>query len=310
MVFLNFLDTLQLMMGLFIPMALAFFLYKFKMVDASFTKGLSALLYNISLPCSILDSMMVDITPAEIMESISLPVLALVIVIISLGAGLLIAKLIEKDKKKHGIIAFSFIFSNFTFTAYPILEKLYDKQAVFYASIYNFTMFTAVLTIGVILIKKSSLDNIDCKLTLKDLFSVPFFALILGIILLFIPADMPAFIKTTVSSLSATTTPLGVMLTGLVVAKTGSFNLKNIKIYIVSVFRLLILPVAAMFILKLLGFTGYMLCVPVIILANPIAVNLVILSENFNAASDESASYVLISSVLSVITLPVIYNII
>ena len=307
---MNFIDTLQLLMGLFIPMAIGYFLYKSKMVDNVFVKGLSALLYNVSLPCSILDSMMQKISLDELLKSATFPLMALVIVFVSFVLGYLVSLLIEKDKKKRNIIMFSFIVSNFTFTAYPILEKLYGKQSIFYASMYNFTMFTSVLIIGTILMKRASLDeNIKPTITKKDLKSTPFLALILGFILLFIPFEMPSFIKTSISQLSATTTPLGTMLTGLIIAKAGKIDLKNFKIYITSAFRLLIIPASVIFTLWALGFSGHYVYVPGIILANPVAVNLVIFSENFNSYPEESANYVLITSVLSIITLPLIYGI-
>ncbi len=306
---MSFTDTLQLLMGLFIPMAIGFMLYKSKMVDKSFIKGLSALLYNVSLPCSILDSMMQKVSLNELKECATLPLMALIIITITMMLGILVSCIIEKNKKKRNIIIFSFTVSNFTFTAYPILEMLYGKQSVFFASMYNFSMFTAVLVIGTILLKRASLDDIPPKLTLKDLKSTPFLALILGFILLFIPIEFPKFITTSISQLSATTTPLGTLLTGLVIAKAGKADFKNIKIYITSAFRLLIIPISAIFILWGLGFTGYFVYVPVIILANPIAVNLVIFAENFNSYSEESASYVLISSLLSIITLPIVYSI-
>lgn len=306
---MNFIDTLQLMMGLFIPMAIGYFLFKFKMVDKAFIKGLSVLLYNVSLPCSILDSMMQKVSLSELLESSVLPLVALVIVVSTLIMGVIVSSVIERNKKKRNIIIFSFVVSNFTFTAYPILELLYGKQSIFYASLYNFTMFSSVLVIGTLLMKKASEDNIPPKLTLKDLKSTPFLALMLGFILLFVPIEFPAFVKTTISQLSATTTPLGVMLTGLVIAKSGKIDIKNIKIYITSAFRLLIIPISAIFSLWALGFTGHFVYVPAIILANPVAVNLVIFAENFNAYSEESANYVLITSVLSVITLPIVYSI-
>ncbi len=306
---MNFLDTLQLLMGLFIPMAIGYFLYHKKMVDASFIKGVSVLLYNVSLPCSILDSMMQKITLNELLKSVKLPVMALIILIICFIAAFVLGKVIEKNKKKRNIIIFSLLFSNFTFTAYPILEMLYGKQSVFFASLYNFTMFASVLVVGTILMKSASQDNIECRLTLKDLKSTPFLALILGMILLFIPVEIPYFIKTTVTQLGSTTTPLGVLLTGLVIAKSGKVDIKNYKIYIVSLFRLLIIPISTVFALWAMGFSGYTVYVPAIILANPVAVNLVIFGENFNSYPEDCANYVLITSILSVITLPIVYSI-
>ena len=219
------------MLGLFIPMAIGFFMYKSKMVDKSFTKGVSALLYNVSLPCSILQSMLVKIPLSELYKSIALPLISIIVIFLGFILARLIAPLIEKDKRNHGLIWFSFLFSNFTFTTYPILENLFGPEAVFYASIYNLGMFIGVLTIGAYSVKKSSKNDADCSFSLKDLFSIPFFALLLGLVLLFIPVEFPKFITTAISSLGATTTPLGVILTGLVLAKSEKINLlKNIKI--------------------------------------------------------------------------------
>ena len=306
---LTFLDTLQLLMGLFIPMAIGFFLYRTKMVDKTFIKGLSVLLYNVSLPCSILDSMMKSITLSELIQTAVFPLIALVVIILTFILGVVVSLVIEKNSKKRNIIIFCVMISNFTFTAYPILEMLYGKDSIFYASMYNFVMFASVLVIGTILIKNASCDDIDRSLTLKDLKSTPFLALILGFVLLFIPVQIPAFIKTTISQLSATTTPLGVLLTGLVIAKAGKVDFKNFKIYITSAFRLIIIPILAIFILKLIGFSGNYIYVPAIILANPVAVNLVIFAENFNSYPEECANYVLITSLISIITLPVVYHV-
>lgn len=306
---MNFWDTLQLLMGLFIPMAIGYFLYHKKMVDVSFVKGVSVLLYNVSLPCSILDSMMQKISLNELLKSAKLPAMALIILIVCFIIAYILGKVIEKNKKKRNIIIFSLLFSNFTFTAYPILEMLYGKQSVFFASLYNFTMFASVLVVGTILMKSASSDGMESKLTLKDLKSTPFLALIIGMILLFIPVEIPYFIKTTVTQLGSTTTPLGVLLTGLVIAKSGKIDIKNIKIYTVGLFRLLIIPILTVFTLWALGFSGYYVYVPAIILANPVAVNLVIFGENFNAYPEDCANYVLITSVLSVITLPIVYSI-
>ena len=283
MIILSFFDTFQLILGLLIPMGIGFLMYKLKLVDKSFTKGVSALLYNVSLPCSILQSMLVKIPFEDIKRSISLVLISAAAIGITFFLSKIIARLIEKDKRKYGLIAFSFMISNFTFTAYPILEKLYNAEAVFYASIFNLSMFTGVLTLGAYSVKKSSKNDTDCSFKLKDLFSIPFFSLILGFILLFIPIEMPAFITTTLSSMGATTTPLGVLLTGLVLAKSEKINLKKLKYYVVALFRLIIIPISAMFILRFLGFEGHNLYVPVIILANPIAVNLVIFSETYEA---------------------------
>ena len=100
---LNFLDTLQLLMGLFIPMAIGYFLYKKQMVDKTFVKGLSVLLYNVSLPCSILDSMMQKLSLEELIKSATFPIMALVMVAFSAVVGIVVSTLIEKNKKKRNI---------------------------------------------------------------------------------------------------------------------------------------------------------------------------------------------------------------
>ena len=96
---MNFLDTFQLMLAMFIPMAIGFFMYKKKLVDKGFIKGVSVLLYNVTLPCSILDSMLVKIPLEDIKNSFILPVIAFIIILIVFGVSKIVAPLIEKDKK-------------------------------------------------------------------------------------------------------------------------------------------------------------------------------------------------------------------
>jgi predicted permease len=74
----------------------------------------------------------------------------------------------------------------------------------------------------------------------------------------------------------------------------------------VAVFiRLVGIPLAVFAALKLLGFSGYLLIVPVLFSAMPAAANISILADQFGGNEELASRLVFISTLFSVFTLPV-----
>ena len=103
------------------------------------------------------------------------------------------------------------------------------------------------------------------------------------------------------------TTPLAMILAGLLLAQA---DLKQIfrapKVYILSGIRLLGLPFLFMGILYLCGARGIRLSIPVLITAMPVAANLAMMAEKFERDAYLSAQIVFLSTLLSVITIPIV----
>lgn len=303
---MTYLDNLKLILTLFLPVFIGIGFYKTGLVSKSFPKQLVTLLFNILLPCSIISSMQYDIPFEEFLKATPLHIISILSVLGGYLLAIPVAKLIEKDEKNRCIIWFSFMFSNFIYSAYPILEGFYGKESIFYASLFNVFQFVLNLTLGISIMQKCGDSGVKEKFSFKKFISPPFVALVIGILLFVFDIKLPSVIGNTVNSLGSMATPLSMLTIGMIVAREKSFDFKDRNAYIVSLFRLIIIPILTIYILKAFGCSGYMLYVPVIISANPFSVNTVLFSENYGGRSDIGANYIIISSVLSIFTIPFI----
>lgn len=303
---MTYLKNLQVIIALFIPLFLGVLLYRKKLVGADFPKGLSNYLFYIALPCTIIRSMQFDISFSAFVSSLPLVAAGVLIAFACWGLAKLVAPFIEPDRKKRRMIEFSFIFCNFAFTGYPVLENLYGKEALFYASVFSIGLFVLTVTVGTYIIKRASNDAAVSHICWKDVLSPPFLSLFVGMALMLLPWHLPTFLEESVNAIASTTTPMALLMTGMVIAREKAFDWKNRNVLLICLFRLLLIPIALLLVLKALGCSGPFLYVPVILAANPVAVNIVLFAETYGAPSEEAANAVVCSSVLSVFTIPLV----
>ena len=146
--------------------------------------------------------------------------------------------------------------------------------------------------------------GVDAKLFLNS----GVISAIIGLIIFRYSIVLPTYISSTLSILGEATTPLSMIVIG---AMLEGFSLKelfaNYKLYIISAFRLLIIPLALLFSLKYFDFNKTMVGVAVLITAMPAAANTTILAKQYNDnSSGVAAQGVFISTLLSIFTIPFI----
>ncbi|MFI3128680.1 MAG: AEC family transporter, partial [Bacillota bacterium] len=121
-------------------------------------------------------------------------------------------------------------------------------------------------------------------------------------------------IFSSISSLSTMNTPTSMLVLGIKLADAKILDiLKNKKIYLISAFKLLIVPVAIYFIL-VLPFKNTvdptMLRVLLITVMMPGAAAATVMFEKFQGDSNDAAMYFLLSTCLSVVTIPIMMNLV
>ena len=66
---------------LFLPIVVGYAIIKLKVVDDSFKRNISAFLFNVTLPCSIISAMQFDFEPGMLVKSGLLIIVSLIIMI-------------------------------------------------------------------------------------------------------------------------------------------------------------------------------------------------------------------------------------
>ena len=89
---------------LFIPVIIGYGVIKLKIVDDSFAKNLSAFLFNITLPCTIISSMQFDFEPAMLIKSGLIIIIGAVLVFLSWLFGFYLAKILKAKGDRKSVV--------------------------------------------------------------------------------------------------------------------------------------------------------------------------------------------------------------
>jgi hypothetical protein len=239
------------------------------------------------------------------MEGFWLIVISVGTIIFSFIVAIITVKLLKVDPLSRNIYQFGIMFSNFAFMGYPVVEALFGEQGILYASLFSIPIYFLFNSLGIMIIKRGKAKYIN--MDLKNIVNPPFMAVIIGFCIFIFSLKIPKPVAMSINMLASTTTPLSMILAGLILANAKFSELfNNYQVYVVTSIRLILLPVSLLFFLKAFDLNLMMTGIPVVITAMPIAANASILAEKYDGNSYLGAQCVFISTLLSVLTIPII----
>ena len=147
-------------------------------------------------------------------------------------------------------------------------------------------------------------------LRIRDMFSIPLIATLLGILLFAIRVPVPEALQGLLSTLSGATMPMSMMVIG---ASLGSVSLldafrKPLLAY-TSAVRLLLAPILTFFVLRLLTDNTELLMTDLIIAGSPSAVLCSVLAIQYGRDEIFSSEGVQHSTICSMLTLPLLIQV-
>ena len=148
------------MAGLFLIMFLGYLLFKIKLVDDNFSKGLTRMIINVTMPCLLVSSVMetTERQPVSNVLLILLVAFLLYFVIFPL-VGIIIAKILRVKRNQEGMYMFMTSFSNIGFMGFPIISAVAGPVGLFYATLYNMVFNLGIFTIGIWLVNYGKKEN-------------------------------------------------------------------------------------------------------------------------------------------------------
>ncbi|MCL2351792.1 MAG: AEC family transporter [Firmicutes bacterium] len=129
----------------------------------------------------------------------------------------------------------------------------------------------------------------------------------LGFVFFLLSLRPPEVIAGSMTFMSNMTTPLSMLIVGAILAKIDIRSaFTDVRIYFISLMRLAVIPLAAFAVLRLFVANMVMLGVIVYLAAMPVASLTVIMAEERGGDSETSSKAVLVSTLLSMITIPLL----
>lgn len=277
-------------------------------IDKPFIRTLSKVLSNITNPLLIISSFQI-VYSAELLKT-GLFILSVSVAIHIFSA--VVAYFCFKPKKgccKNVVYEFDTIFGNCAFMGFPVLMALYgDKNGVVYGSFYNAIFNIMFWSYGVHILTRHKREEGKSSINIKKLIFNPgvIFTLV-GFALFVAQIKIPEAILGGMEMVGHSTFPLAMLIIGGLVAELDlKTAFRDVKLYICAFIKLIFLPLVALLGCILVGAPHIVTYVAVILAGMPSATFGAIFAELYDVDSVSSAKVVCISTIMSIITIPLI----
>ena len=301
--FISNLSTVAFQVGvLYLIASVGFAADKTKIFVQADGKRLVDLLFNLILPITIINTFLkMERTQEHIRGLVFALFLALLTHVFAIGVASLAFR--KSDVMKRGIYHYAITFSNAAFLALPLAESVVGKEGVFYSSCYVAVFNVFAFTYGIY-----EISGHKAKINLKNLILNPgSMSVIIGVPLFLLQINPPEIISNTMERIAACNSPMAMIVFGTFFANC---NFKNIfakkEVYLVSFLRLILIPVAMLFIFRLFGINSEMRTALTISAAAPVATNTAMYAAKYDNDTALPSEIVGQTSVFSIITMPII----
>lgn len=300
----NFFTVFQQVLILFLLMTIGYYCNKSRKLSKEANKCISDVVTTIVVPCVIIQSFEREFDPSMFQR-----LLAAFVAAIAAHACMIIAVhflIRTKDDKRSRVLRFASVFSNAGFMSIPLQSALLGNDGVFCGAAYVVVFNIAIWSYGIV-----EMSGDKSYITPKKLLVSPgIIGVVVGMILFLCSIRLPMVVQSTIGYVASLNVPLPMFLIGYYLADTNIIDaLKDRSVYICLGLRLLVFPLLGLGIMYLLGFRGVGLIAIVIALSAPVGATISMFAEKFDADTEYSAKLVSISTLLSIITMPVVVGI-
>ena len=279
---------------------------KAKILTDELNAGLSMVLVKVTLPCLVFISMMRPFSQTLLMESLATLFLTTAVYLSGYVIGIGLARLMRAAQDEKQVWQFALVFANVGYVGFPIIQAVYGYEGMMYATMANVTFNILAFSLGVYLFKRDTTGTV--KVNLKAIILNPaLVATYFGFIFFVTGFRLPGVIQDGVALVGDMTIPLSMILVGSILAKSRPLTLINDpRVLPVILMRLLGIPLATFFILRLFIHNPVMLGVIVILAGTPVAALTVIFAEQYKGNTAVASKLVAISSILCLLSIPLI----
>nr|WP_302641950.1 AEC family transporter [uncultured Agathobaculum sp.] len=289
---------LQQTIIMFALMLLGLLLSRRGMITEQGSRDLSNVLLYAVIPCVILRSYMSEFST----EKLRAMGLSALIAVIAFAASIAVAYL--TCGTRHRIENFAVAFGNAGFIGIPLVTAVFGPEAAFY--VVSFSTFANLLqwTYGIVIIsgKKETMN-------LRMVFVNPvFISMVIGIALFVLQPTLPTVVTGTIGYIADGNTVLAMIILGYYLSKVQLRGLfADVRLYLFSALRLLVVPAITILVFLPFPFArGEITLITLIAAATPIASSTAIFAQKFGQDYRQAVSYVCLSTILSVATLPLV----
>ena len=299
---MKLLDLFSLQGTLFAMMLVGAWLKKRGIIDEDGKRCLTDLCVNVVIPCNILKACLIQADRAVFRSCALLLASAVLMQTLCLALNRVLFKRYGPQRKK--VLQYCTIVPMSGFLGNPIAEGIYNELGVLYTSIFLIPMRLVTWSVGTSYFTADA--QMDKRKVLKNALTHPCLAAIyLGLFFTATQLPLPHVVTQTVGYIGTCNSALTMFIVGTILADVRLTELLDRDTVRFSVFRLVLLPAAALGIGRLLGLERVSLGVSVLMTGMPAGATAAIFAARYQSDAPFATKCVVTTTLLSMLTLPV-----
>lgn len=300
----NMLNVGTQVLILFVIVAVGFICRKIGILTQNGIKSISDLVVYVVTPANIIVAFCKDFK-TELLIGLGK---AFLLAFLVYGAATIVAKFAirENDENKRSVLRFAGAYPNAGYMGIPLQRALLGDIGVFYCAAYIGMFHMYVWTIGVYL-----LSGDKKQISLKKLLTSPcIIAIIIGLLLFFLPVEPPTILYSPLQSLASLATPLPMLVIGYHLAGSDLRKIMgNGWVHVAIAVKMIFSPLLAIVLCLLIKCDHSMAVSCLIACSSSSAAMTTMLATKFNRDAELSAAVVSYTTLLAIIVIPVFVSI-
>ena len=263
------------------------------------TKDLGAILLRVIIPCVIVKSYITEFSRERLLELALSAGLALIGFILAMVISYLVFG------KRRRLENFAASFCNAGFIGIPLAQAIIGEEGVFYiaASVALLNLFQWTYGVYIMADRK---DAISAKTIAKNPVVI---AIVIGVVLFVSQIPVPGIVTSTLGYIAGMNTPIAMILMGTYLAKLPLKKLLDKRAYGCVLFRLVIIPAVILLVFWVLPVSNADIALAAFLAAaTPVGANICVFAQQYDCDYEFSVVTVCLSTLLSVITVPLLVS--
>ncbi len=305
---MNIIIIFQRMLMLLAMMGLGFICYRKKWLEDNSYKKLSEVVVNIFNPALVINgAITATASGAADMNLVKENLMFVVIYyVVCIALSYPLSALLGKDSGQKNMFQLMTIFSNVGFMGIPVVSSIYGEGSIIYVTFYMLAYNLILYTIGM-LIAQRNLPKEERKNGLSGLLNIGTICSVLAVIIYFSGFQFNDSIVAFFDYVGNATIPLSMMVIGVSVAKMPLKEVfKGVRVYGFSLITLLIIPIFASFVFRGLENNNVIFGVFILMFAMPVGSIVTMLIKEYGGDESLCSKTTIITTLLSIITIPLV----
>ena len=274
-------------------------LEKRKVLNEQGTKVISKLVVDICNPVLIVSTILngnITVTHGEFLSGVGV---AAVIYAVFILVGSVLPALIGIPKDERKFYSLMSIYGNVGFLGIPVAKAILSENAMLYVIICNVFYCLLFYTHGII-----TLSSGKEKMDIKKIFSTGVIMSVLALVIFWFDIKIPEVLVKTVDYIGSPTVFLSMVLLGASVARSNFIkDMKDAKLWIFILVRLVCVPALAVLVLKGIGAADEMVRTFCLMCAVPVGNLPLIQAEKIGERTDILSRGIIVTTVFSFISI-------